>query len=158
MRKSLKSLLLGLILQLTQALLVFAAVPNAPSGLKVTALSSKQVKLTWTDNSSDELGFKVERSLDTKTYTLIAQPPANTTSYIDGGVLAWNTYYYRVRSYNSSGASYCGRCLQLGIRTRMASGKCFFKWSDCFIGTILSCSPLMISTGAVILSTSSSAR
>jgi CubicO group peptidase (beta-lactamase class C family) len=95
-----------IILHVTQAVLIFGAVPNAPSGLKVTALSSKQVQLSWIDNSTDELGFKVERSLDAKTYTLVAQPPANSTSYIDGGVLVWNTYYYRVRSYNSSGLSY----------------------------------------------------
>jgi len=107
MRKLLRPHLLALIvLHLTQALLIFGAVPNAPSGLKVTVLSSTQVKLTWIDNSTDELGFKVERSLDAKIYTLIAQPPANTTGYINSGVLTWNTYYYRVRSYNSSGVSY----------------------------------------------------
>ena len=35
--------------------------PAAPSGLSATAVSSSQINLSWTDNSSDETGFKLER-------------------------------------------------------------------------------------------------
>ncbi|MFA4911489.1 MAG: M4 family metallopeptidase, partial [Desulfobacteria bacterium] len=36
-------------------------VPEAPSGLSATTTSSTQIDLTWTDNSSGEAGFKIER-------------------------------------------------------------------------------------------------
>ncbi|MBI3910466.1 MAG: fibronectin type III domain-containing protein, partial [Armatimonadetes bacterium] len=38
--------------------------PGDPSGLAATAVSSSQIDLAWTDNSSNEDGFKVERSTD----------------------------------------------------------------------------------------------
>ena len=37
-------------------------VPNAPTGLVATAVSSSQIDLTWTDNAGNETGFIVERS------------------------------------------------------------------------------------------------
>ncbi len=39
----------------------WAAIPNTPSGLTATALSSTQIKLDWTDNSTDETRFYIER-------------------------------------------------------------------------------------------------
>ena len=36
-------------------------IPIAPSGLVAAALSATQVRLTWTDNSYNEDGFKIER-------------------------------------------------------------------------------------------------
>ena len=37
-------------------------IPNAPSSLTATAASSSQINLAWTDNSTNETGFKVERA------------------------------------------------------------------------------------------------
>src|SRR4029077_15043161 len=36
-------------------------VPAAPSNLTATAVSTSQVNLSWTDNSNNETGFKIER-------------------------------------------------------------------------------------------------
>src|SRR5207237_1362107 len=38
------------------------APPAAPTGLVATAASQTTIRLTWTDNSSNETGFKIERS------------------------------------------------------------------------------------------------
>src|SRR5206468_12564526 len=38
--------------------------PAAPSSLAATATSSSQINLSWTDNSSNESGFKIERATD----------------------------------------------------------------------------------------------
>jgi subtilisin family serine protease len=75
---------------------------QGPSGLKATVNSSSKITLTWTDNSSSETGFKIERSTDGATFTQIATVGANVTTYANTGLTANKTYYYRVRAYNGS--------------------------------------------------------
>jgi subtilisin family serine protease len=81
-------------------------VPPAPSGLSASATSFTQIDLNWTDNSSNEYGFKIERKMGSGgTYSQIATVTANETSYSDTGLSGATTYYYRVRAYNSAGNS-----------------------------------------------------
>ncbi|MBN1670100.1 MAG: fibronectin type III domain-containing protein, partial [Kiritimatiellae bacterium] len=80
-------------------------VPAAPSGLSATAQSSISIRLTWTDNSGDESGFKIERSLDGSAWTQVATVGANVTSYANSGLNQGTRYYYRVRAYNGAGDS-----------------------------------------------------
>src|SRR5262249_23948445 len=60
---------------------------------------------SWTDNSSDEANFILDRST-TNTFDQITTItlPANTTSYVDTGLSPGN-YYYRVRATNANGNS-----------------------------------------------------
>jgi len=84
----------------------FALPPLAPSGLSASAASASQINLSWTDNSSNETGFKIERKTGAGgTYSEIGTPTANTTTYNDTGLSESTTYYYRVRAYNASGNS-----------------------------------------------------
>jgi titin len=83
-------------------------VPNAPGGLGASAVSASQINLTWTDNSTNETGFVLERSTDNfvANVTQIATPVANATSYNDSTGLLPNTkYYYRIRATNGVGPS-----------------------------------------------------
>jgi hypothetical protein len=85
--------------------------PNAPSNLSATATSKGRISVTWTDNATNEGGFKLERSTDGVNFTQVAQLPANTASYSNGGLSKGVTYYYRVRAYegpNHSGYSNVG--------------------------------------------------
>lgn len=81
------------------------AVPTSPASLSASATSSSSATVRWSDNSSDETGFKLERSGDGVTFTEIATLGAGTTSYSNTGLAARTTYYYRARAYNSNGNS-----------------------------------------------------
>lgn len=81
------------------------SIPAAPSGLSAVPLAKRKIQLTWTDNSANESGFKIERSTDSVTWSQIATVGANTTSYTNNGLKNGVTYYYRVRAYNASGDS-----------------------------------------------------
>ena len=81
-------------------------VPTAPSNLQATVVSSTQINLTWTDNSSNEDGFKVERKTGAAgTYAVVKTTSAGVTTYSDTGLTAGTAYYYRIYSYNSAGNS-----------------------------------------------------
>jgi hypothetical protein len=61
--------------------------------------------LSWTDNSTNETGFKIERKTGAGNYTLIATVNTDIISYSDLGLTPNTTYTYRVYSYNATGNS-----------------------------------------------------
>jgi fibronectin type 3 domain-containing protein len=77
------------------------AAPAAPSGLSAASASLTQVDLTWTDNATNEAGFKVERKTGASgTWAEVRRLfGANQTSYSDTTVASGTKYYYRVRAY-----------------------------------------------------------
>ena len=79
--------------------------PAAPSGLAVQGATYNSVSIGWTDNATNESGFKVERSTDGVNFGEIGSLGADTRSFTDNTVAALSPYYYRVRAYNSAGAS-----------------------------------------------------
>jgi fibronectin type 3 domain-containing protein len=79
-------------------------VPAAPTGLQV-ALGVGSVRVTWTDVSSAETEYRLERSVNGGAWALCAALGANVTSHVDANVSAGSTYAYRVIALNASGAS-----------------------------------------------------
>jgi len=114
--------------------------PAAPSGLSATAASSSEIDLSWTDNSSDETGFKIERKTGSGgTYAQIGTVLAGVTSYSSIGLTASTTYYYQVRAYNSDGdssyssAAYATTCpaAPSGLSaTTASSSEIDLSWTD----------------------------
>jgi hypothetical protein len=81
------------------------APPAAPSGLTATTVSQSQIDLDWLDNSADETGFDIERSLDGTAFGPLTSVGTNVTSFPDTGLSAATTYFYRVRAVNGAGSS-----------------------------------------------------
>ncbi len=80
--------------------------PAAPTNLAANPVSSSQINLNWSDNSSNENGFSIERSLiNTGNWAEIGFTAANTTTYADSGLGVNTTYDYRVSAYNAAGSS-----------------------------------------------------
>jgi len=79
--------------------------PAAPTTLAATLQAGPQVRLTWKDNANNETGFVVERSVNGGAYSTLATVGANTSSYINTGVLPGSTYTYRVAAVNIAGQS-----------------------------------------------------
>jgi hypothetical protein len=85
-----------------------ATAPLAPTGLSVTVISAGQIDLTWTDNSSGESGFRIERKtagMQTQaeeTFVQIAEVGVNVTTYSDMSVNAGSTYQYRVQAFKDA--------------------------------------------------------
>ena len=80
--------------------------PAAPTDLLATAFSSTQINLTWADNANNEAGYRVQRSLNGRSFAFIGGVlPANSTSYTDTGQTPGTTCYYRVGALNACGNS-----------------------------------------------------
>ncbi|MBN1670817.1 MAG: hypothetical protein JXR37_07285 [Kiritimatiellae bacterium] len=82
--------------------------PDAPGDLSAVARSATEVQLTWTDNSDNEAGFKIDRRQSmTDVWVRIAAPDADMTQYADVGLPAATKFYYVIKAYNTAGNSAC---------------------------------------------------
>lgn len=82
------------------------AKPNPPSGVQAEAVSWSTIRVTWTDASTDEIGFKIERAAAAAgPFAHLATAAANATAYQDTGLPESTTYWYRVIATNSAGDS-----------------------------------------------------
>jgi hypothetical protein len=71
--------------------------------IKVQALSSSSLQLTWANWSSSVVSMYLERSTDGVNFSSIAALATFTTSYLDGGLNCTTTYSYRLRGVTPSG-------------------------------------------------------
>jgi hypothetical protein len=83
--------------------------PAAPSDVAAYPASSTDIYILWTDNSSDENEFTVQRRVYTAgtwgSWTLVTKAAANATFHLDSGLTANTKYQYRVRACNPAGCS-----------------------------------------------------
>lgn len=79
--------------------------PEAPAGLSGNAISATEAELSWTDNSTTEEGFKIERQQGSGNFTVVGTVSSNITSFRDVNLVTNQTYIYRVASFNDAGQS-----------------------------------------------------
>ncbi|MBI5633572.1 MAG: S8 family serine peptidase [Nitrospirae bacterium] len=74
---------------------------NVPTGLQAAAISSSGITVSWTDNSTAEEGYEIERKDPSGGFLKIATTGPNSTSFTDSGLSPQTTYTYHVRAFNS---------------------------------------------------------
>ena len=80
------------------------AVPAAPTSTTATNAQTT-VNVTWTDQSSDETGFKIYRRLSTATEATQLATAVTASPYVDSTLTEGQTAYYSVAAYNANGES-----------------------------------------------------
>jgi hypothetical protein len=74
------------------------------SAVAAPALAAS-IALNWSDTSTTETGFRIERMPAGGSYSLLATVGSNVKAYSDTSVVAGSSYCYRVRAFNSAGVS-----------------------------------------------------
>lgn len=81
------------------------AIPSSPTSLICLKVSTTKVDLHWTDNATNENGYKLERKSVSGSYINIGSTGVNATTFSDSGLTPFATYTYRVYAYNKAGNS-----------------------------------------------------
>ncbi|HTU18663.1 MAG TPA: fibronectin type III domain-containing protein, partial [Gemmataceae bacterium] len=83
--------------------------PATPTGLSATPTSGSSVLLSWTNGSTNQTGYYLDRATNPGfTQNLITEAlPGGASSFTDTaiGLAPGGTYYYRLRAVNSAGSS-----------------------------------------------------
>ena len=74
----------------------------APTSLRATSVQSDRLTLAWTDASTVETAYKVERSVNGGAFATVATLGRNVTSWTNTGLSASTRYAYRVRAVAGS--------------------------------------------------------
>ncbi|TRX48571.1 T9SS type A sorting domain-containing protein [Fulvivirga sp. M361] len=83
-----------------------STISSLPGDFRGVVSSPIEVQLSWTDNSSSEDGYIIERSLTSGTgFVEIARVGANEDEYDDRSLTSETTYFYRISAYNSTNTS-----------------------------------------------------
>lgn len=80
--------------------------PSAPIDVSATSTNPQSVSVRWTDTSSNESGFRIERRAgDTGEFAAVTNLPPNSSSFLDVSVNAGTVYTYRIIALNATGES-----------------------------------------------------
>jgi len=91
---------------------------SAPAGLTGRAAASHTITLSWTDTSTGEGGFYVERAVNPRkpVWKRVGQVGPNATTFTQK-VLPW-TYLYRVQAFNPAQTAVSSYSNQVSVTAR----------------------------------------
>jgi len=78
--------------------------PSSPANLAASVFSATQINLTW-DDVTGETGYRIERSTNGTTWTLLGTAEADAPGYSSTALAAATRYYYRVAATSDAGDS-----------------------------------------------------
>lgn len=85
------------------------AIPSQPSTLTTTVMAKDVIKLDWADNSNNETGFEIWRSVGNQTsfrlFKTVSSSAGSSITFSDSSLFANITYYYKIRAVGAGGAS-----------------------------------------------------
>ncbi len=76
--------------------------PEAPTAPTFSNVTGSSVTLSWSDPSTNISGYRIYRSTDGQSYTLVGNVDANTSSFTDSGLTAQTGYAYEIGAWNST--------------------------------------------------------
>jgi FtsP/CotA-like multicopper oxidase with cupredoxin domain len=77
-----------------------------PTNLNVRSVTANAITISWTDNSSNNTNFRIQRSPNgTTNWVNVGTTGANTTVYRNTGLARRTTYFYRVQAYSGGTVS-----------------------------------------------------
>ncbi len=80
--------------------------PQTPTGLRVAQAGSGALRISWTDASSNEDGFRLERATSaTGPFSPVVETGSDATGHTNSDLATSTFYYYRVRAFNENGTS-----------------------------------------------------
>lgn len=79
--------------------------PNAPANCAALSLGNLEVRVTWSDGSNNEDGFRIERAVGAGAFSTLTTVSAGATSHTDTGLTEGEQYSYRIVAYNTVGDS-----------------------------------------------------
>jgi fibronectin type 3 domain-containing protein len=111
-----------------------------PTSFDSSTLPDGTLQLTWEDNATGELGYRIQRSTDGgETFRDYAETASDATAFIDADVRGGKIYFYRICAFDDSAVSpYTARLLVVvtpaaptGVTlTDVASRRVTIAWND----------------------------
>jgi len=87
--------------------------PVSPNSLQSSQPLDDRVTLTWVDNNSSELGFKIYRKEGSGVFVPLGTVGTNVVAFTDTTLFCQKNYAYQVTAYNSSGESAPGNVVNV---------------------------------------------
>jgi hypothetical protein len=93
----------------TSNIVLMPTVPSAPTAISGTQLNANTLRVQWTDASTNEASFTLERAPVSSggvvgAFGLVANVAPNQVQFINAGLVV-GTYQYRIRACNPAGCS-----------------------------------------------------
>jgi hypothetical protein len=96
--------------------------PAPPANLKAT-VTGRSIRLDWKDQSSNEKGFRIYRSVGNGELALLVTLPVNAKTYTDQNLAATTKYTYVVASFNNKGETRGPQITRTTAAAKAAGGR-----------------------------------